>query len=362
VLPEWISNVHLLVAHAPLVLLVAAVLVDLLSLSWKRWDGGLHAATGLWVLAGIMAVVAYVTGTSAVATVAVPDGTIATTLAEHQTWSWYTMLYTGIYALLRLGITLVADVLSQTVVHTVVVLIGACGLWPMGQAAGNGLQMVHRHGVSVAMVEKQRATTDTTAQAGAVPDSALGLTMRDTGWTWIPSSPGGWKDRVEWLRGDPTQVRAYLFEPEGTGQRGLALRLQDTRIFVTIPREFGDVEVGVALNLDEFDGTARVAHHVRGQNYYDFLGIDDDRLLLGRLEGQQLRTYDTRTYAVDGWRRIRIVGSGTTRRAFIEDRMVVDGDGTVAGDGAVGLYLNGTGTVRLREMSATAASDDGGTS
>ena len=236
-------------------------------------------------------------------------------------------------------------------------LLGVGALWPVAKAGSSGLQMVHRHGVGVAMVEQQRAArADTTAAAA---DSVLGLSVRANGWQWVPASPGRWKDRVEWLRGDPTQVRAYLFEPEGTGRRGLALQVDDARVFFAIPQPLGDVEVGVDLNLDEFDGTVRIAHHVRGANYYDFLGFDGRRLLLGRLEGQQLRTYDTRGYAVDGWRRLRVVGRGTVFRAFVEDRMVVNGEGTVAGEGTVGLYLNGTGTVRLREMEASAISRDG---
>jgi hypothetical protein len=38
--------------------------------------------------------------------------------------------------------------------------------------------------------------------------------------------------------------------------------------------------------------------------------------------------------------------------------MVVDGDGPVAGNGTIGLYLNGSGTLRLRMMSAELAAEE----
>ena len=358
-LPDWVPNIHPLIVHFPIALLIVAVAVDLLALFWRRWEWGVPAATGLWVLTGVSAIVTYFTGTWAVDTVMIPNGEVADVLSTHLTWGWYTMLYTGIYGLLRAGLSIVPTLYDNTFIHGLIVLIGLGGVVPIWKAGENGGQMVYAHGVGVQFVEaERRAAADTTGQAQAPADSTFGLEVTDDGWTWVPTSPGEWKDRVDWVRGGPTSVRAYLFRPEGSGKQGLALTLEESPVFFTVPKTLGDVDVEVELNVDDFDGSVRIAHHVRGQNYYDFLGYNGSRLLLGRLEGQQLRPFDSRSYDLSGWRTVRVIGDSRTFRAFIEDRMVVDGDGPVAGSGTVGLYLNGSGTVRLREMRATTIPDE----
>jgi hypothetical protein len=314
----------------------------------------------LWVTAGLSAVVSYYTGTWAVDTVTVPNEEVAGVLSTHASWSWYTMLYTVLYGLLRAGLSFLPSLYDNTFIHAFVVLVGIGGLVPVWESSVNGWRMVYQHGVGVEFVEaERRAAADTTGQQQqAEADSTFGLEVGDTEWTWRPTSPGAWKDRVDWVRGGPTSVRAYLFEPEGSGRRGLAVTVDESPVFFTIPKTFGDVDARFEIDVDDFDGTVRFAHHVRGSNYYDFLGYDGQRLLLGRLEGQNLRAFDSRSFDLVGWRTVRVVGDGRTFRAWIEDRMVVDGDGPVAGEGTVGLYLNGTGTVRLREASARTIPDE----
>jgi len=93
-------------------------------------------------------------------------------------------------------------------------------------------------------------------------------------------------------------------------------------------------------------------HHVRGARYYDAVAWDADRIRLIRVEGTQVDVFDQRDVRVRGWQTIRVVGAGTTFRAYVEDRMVLDADETPAGAGQVGLALEGTGVVRLRQMAA----------
>ena len=70
--PGWAPNLHPLIIHFPIALLFAAAMVDLVDALFERpaWLG--VGATSLYLVGAAAAVVAYLTGRQAAATVFVP--------------------------------------------------------------------------------------------------------------------------------------------------------------------------------------------------------------------------------------------------------------------------------------------------
>lgn len=349
--PDWVPPLHLLLGPAPLVLFAAAFVTDLAALLVRAWRWGVHMATGLYVVAGAVAVAVYLAPVDGA--VALPDAALSVA-DRHTDWGWYAMLAFALYALVRLAVSLLPDLHGRPGVHAVLVALALSGGYIGGVVATTGSALLFQHGAGVAAVAAERAPADTST---ALPDSLLGLQATDAGWTWRPNAPGAWKDRMTWLTGSPPLVRSFLFEPEGAGQRGLALQLDGEPVLFVGPPTLGDVEATVAINTDDFDGTVRVVHHVRGARYYDYVGWTDALVVLGRMEGTQRQVFDRRDRSMQGWQRIRVIGAGTNFSAFVDDTMVVDADENPAGPGQVGLYLNGTGLVRIRQMAVQELED-----
>ena len=346
-LPDWLPSLHLLLAPVPLVLFVTAFLTDLASLLLRSWTWGVHAATGLYTLSAGTALLVYAVSTDA----APASDAAAAVLARHADWSAYALVTLFVYALLRLGVAFLPRLPDRPGLHAVLVALAIGAGYLVGVVGTTGATLAFRYGEGMPTAGGPPASVkvDTT---DALPDSLRGLRLRDDGWTWHPHTPGRWKDDMTWLVGSPPDVRAFLFEPEGSGQKGLALRVDNASVLFVAPPELGDVDVSLEVNTDDFNGTVRIVHHVRGARYYDAVAWDADRIRLIRGEGTQVDVFDQRDVPVRGWQTIRVVGAGTTFRAYVEDRMVLDADENPAGAGQVGLALEGNGVVRLRQMEA----------
>ena len=157
-LPEWVPNLHPLIVHFPIAILVLAPALDALALALrKRWPHGALVATGLYVVGGLSAVVTYYSGTWAVGTVSVSTVDAAQTFNVHQTWGWYTMLSAGGYALVRGSVQALSSVEIQWRRHLVLAVLGLAILWPLWKAGENGGRLVYQHGVGVETVEQDGA-------------------------------------------------------------------------------------------------------------------------------------------------------------------------------------------------------------
>src|SRR5262245_40329506 len=100
-LPSWAPNVHPLVIHFPIVLIMTAAIVDLVDVAFERSPWLRAATTTLYVAGAISLIVAFVTGREAGETVLVP-GMAYPVLVEHRMWALVTMAYSIVVAVLRL--------------------------------------------------------------------------------------------------------------------------------------------------------------------------------------------------------------------------------------------------------------------
>lgn len=346
-LPPWAPDLLAFFGHAPLALLALGVAIDLASLLRPAWDPESSGAISAYVGAAVTGLVLYVAGPDTLASVFQTEASTPVFDAFLQ-YQWYVLLFAVLYAALRVGIAFVPALNEQTALRTVFVLIAAAGVYLAWESTTLRAELVYRHGVGVQPVAEMRSARAPSSESG--PE---GLQVREDAWSWTPASPGAWKDQVEWVDGSPTDVQSFLFEPEGDGPKGLAMQIRDETVLLAVPVEMGASEITATLNLDGFDGTVDLVHHVRGAAYYDYLQLDANRIRLARREGSAVRIQDAADYALQGWRTYRLLAGRTQSRAFVGDQMVVSGTDTPASPGTTGLRISGSGLIRLRSMSAS---------
>ena len=146
-IPGWAPNLHPLIIHFPIALLIAAAMVDLVDALFERpaWLGA--GATSLYLVGAGAAVVAYVTGRQAAATVFVP-GMAHPIVEDHRGWALLTAWYVAIVAVARLAALLAGFPRARA--HRVLLLTAALiGVLFLQQTAERGARLVYEHGVGV---------------------------------------------------------------------------------------------------------------------------------------------------------------------------------------------------------------------
>jgi uncharacterized membrane protein len=146
-LPDWVPNLHPLIIHFPIALLVTAAAVDLANIIFGRpaWEAGMAAY--LYTAGATFALAAYLTGRDAVDTVFVP-GMAHGLMDDHWNWALLTTGYFAVFATLRLS-THFARVRWSRRSRVLLVMLGLIGIVFLHQTAERGAQLVYEHGVGV---------------------------------------------------------------------------------------------------------------------------------------------------------------------------------------------------------------------
>lgn len=155
-----------------------------------------------------------------------------------------------------------------------------------------------------------------------------------------------------WLVGTPDTVRSRLVTLD-TGGVALTLTPEAPVLFV-VPDTLGAVQVTAELNLEEFNGTVSLLHHVQDARNYDFLSVGGEAGRQGRVTGGEGAVMDEAPGDQSGWLTVRAVGDRTHFRGYLGSELVTHPHGEAAGPGMVGLRLEGTGMVQLRRLTAEA--------
>lgn len=338
-LPEWAPNVHPMIVHFPIALIVAAIGADLLSLLLSRRDWLRPASVGLYVVGGASALLTYLTGTWAADTVSV-SGEAQSVLTAHADLGWWTMWFFGIYGIARLAAHLWPKTRGRRAVQGPLLVLAIAGAYLLYETADHGAEMVYGYGVGVQRPQPERGFVEP------------GLTVGESGWQWQPRSDTAWTERMRWWEGTPDAVRARLDTLED-GSIALAIAPSVPVTFV-VPDTLGPVELTAELNRDEFQGTVSLLHHVQDDRNYDYLSTDGQTVRQGRISGGERAVLDQAAIETTGWTTFRVVGDGTHFRGYLDGELVTHPHGEALGPGAAGLRLEGTGTVRLRVLRAEA--------
>lgn len=146
-LPAWAPNLHPILVHFPIGLLVAAVVFDLLAFALRRQSSWRNGAAGLYVFGTTLMFATYLSGREAAATVFTP-GMAHGLVDQHWSWAMWTLIY---FAVLTIGRLVVHRRLSgeHPTLWSLCLIGGAGGLLLLTETANRGARLVYEYGVGV---------------------------------------------------------------------------------------------------------------------------------------------------------------------------------------------------------------------
>jgi uncharacterized membrane protein len=146
---DWAPNIHPLLVHFPIALLLAAVATDvagwlLLCNKWLR-----QVATFLYVLGTLTIMATYLTGRAAAQSVWLP-GMAQAIVKEHWDWAFRTVWAFGAITVARLVVLWPRSRDPRRVVIAAFALAGVMGVLMLGETGDRGGRLVYQFGVGTA--------------------------------------------------------------------------------------------------------------------------------------------------------------------------------------------------------------------
>jgi uncharacterized membrane protein len=145
--PSWAPNLHPLVIHFPIALLIVAVMADVVDHFVGRPSWLAPAGTALYALGAVSAGVACITGQQAADTVLM-SGMAHSIVAAHRTWALATTFYFGVLAIVRVAFAFTGTSPGRGL-RICLLLAAAIGVVGLQQAAERGGRLVYEQGVGV---------------------------------------------------------------------------------------------------------------------------------------------------------------------------------------------------------------------
>lgn len=349
-IPEWAPSLHPMVVHFPIAILSIAILFDLVSLflpdDQEWWSE--KSTTVLYLVGAISAVAVYYTGQSAADSVFL-EAEAQTVLNTHADLAWWTVWFYGIYALLRLGASWRAPAEYRKIVHIIFFIVSLGGFYLLYQTGDNGAKMVFRHGVGVQKAEEPEEMT--AGSARGVPGET-GFNREENGdWTWeiLQGAVSVLREEFHFLSGSLESLGPENVEAGETHL--LRFSGDDLNAFFVTHDRWKNVQVDYRIDLSDFNGTVTLANHVQNQTRYDYVSITGGGTVIqGRMTADGPEVFEEGAIETGGILFIRVVSNGTHFRGYVDEQMVVHGHGDAPESGAVGLKLEGSGTVLLERM------------
>jgi uncharacterized membrane protein len=148
-IPGWAPNLHPLVVHFPIALLLTAAGLDVVGWTLRCNRPLRFVATVLYVLGTVTVVVTYFTGRAAADTIWLP-GMAHAAVKEHWDWAFRTVWFFGILTVVRLVLLWRWRADPRPALIAALTLAGLLGGVLLAETGDRGGRLVYQHGVGIA--------------------------------------------------------------------------------------------------------------------------------------------------------------------------------------------------------------------
>ncbi len=155
-IPDWAPNLHPLLVHFPITLLITAAAVDLASVLIPTRPAARDTATLFYCAGALMAMAAYFSGLSAAQSLTVSPETAAAVTA-HFTWADRTTWFFVFFASLRVALSYIWRPTARWAA-VVVLLVALTGVGILLVTAERGGRLVFQYGLGVATIPSSGQT------------------------------------------------------------------------------------------------------------------------------------------------------------------------------------------------------------
>jgi uncharacterized membrane protein len=351
-LPEWAPNIHPIVIHFPIAIILLAVLMDFLNIflpdSW--WDD--LKSTILYGIGATAAIAAYYTGTWAADSVFLPSGA-QSVLNEHSDWALWTVWFFGIYAVLRIMLHWYQK-MDQKSIRIGIFVLALPGVFLLYETGDHGAKMVFGYGAGTGQLLEQKETAPVSGDSLSATNNTMFQIQENGNWSWEIGSNGvsTLLENFHWLDGTAQNLHPsilqsndnYLLKWEGDSLAN----------FFTGHSNYQNVQVDYYMDFSDFEGEVELVNHVQDIENYDFVTLSSDGTITqGRVSNGKHTIFGEESYSASGMLFVRTVVNGTHFRAYINKEMAVHGHGDAPEAGSVGIRLHGSGTLLIDKFELT---------
>lgn len=365
-IPDWAPNIHPLLIHFPIVLLLIAPAFELGLILLKKRDGLVQMVNILHLAAAVSVGLVYISGRIAADSVNIPTQAY-TTISNHANLAFYTLIIALANGSFR-GWLLIrkSEIFTGTWLGLIPGLLAFAMLIP---TADKGAKLVFSHGVGVAAMETDRhhnvasesehhheMEIDEHGQDHEHEHEQEANTLdqnhidsESLTWSASTSTLENFSQRLEWLITQPEAMGISKVNNEkGTS---FTIHLEDQETLILFPELLANLELQAQLNFSKFAGVVRLVHHFSSVDQYDFLEANSTEVLLGRIVEGKKKIFDSAKANLSKTVILKAVGTEGHFRGYANDYLLTHGHGPDLPTGQLGIYFKGKGNISLNELS-----------
>lgn len=343
--PDWIPNIHPLIVHFPIALLIVAVIFDVARLFFKKQSWIQNTVLALYSTGTIGLMASFISGRDAVETVVV-SGDAISVVTTHEDWALYTLIYFSIFTLLRLW-TWWKNLEVNHWISSGLIVLAFAGIGMLWRTGDLGTQLVYKHGVAVIEIDRLEEQIESLRRdLSELREDAAPIVEEDGSWVWR-IGPGSDQTISENFEMEGSGDITYEIERD-EGVHHLDITPDSEKSFLLHGGTFSSIDGQVEISTDDFDGEFELIHHYQNPQNYQYLRFNGSQLNQGQVRNGSDNIMGSGQIDANGWFTLRVTASGMHYYGYQNGQTIVHTHDNEMEAGKTGLAFAGSGVLKIR--------------